>query len=104
MAGFYVSATQTTSGTVDDLTLDVQGPGGCIAQLTGALPMTYSNSTGLLTLLPSGTGVVTAAGGAALRVASSTCTQLPPTISNALTPPKVTATYPLGTGAVISSP
>jgi hypothetical protein len=104
VAGFYVPATQTSSGTVDDLTLDVQGPGGCTAQLTGALPMTYANSTGQLTLLPAGTGLVTAAGGAALLVASSTCTQLPPTVSNQLTAPKVTASYALASGAIITSP
>jgi hypothetical protein len=98
----YVPATQTTYGTADDITLDAQGPDGCTAQLTGAVSMTYTNDTGSLTLVihaALGGNEVNVGGGAGLTVASSTCKQLVPVNS-----PDLSASYPLGTGLIITSP
>jgi hypothetical protein len=100
--GFYEPATQTTGATIDNLTLDAQGPGGCTATLTGALPVTYTNGTASLTLLPNGPEVGT--GGALLDEASSTCSQLQIRSPENSFTPDVSANYTLGSGMVITSP
>jgi hypothetical protein len=98
----YDADTQTTTGTVDDVTLEVVGPGGCTDTMTGALSMTYANGTGALTLLPAGPGV---GGGSVLQDASSsTCSQLRPLGPANTRTPQASASYALGPGVVVTSP
>jgi hypothetical protein len=97
----YDPGTQTTEGTVDDVTLDVAGPGGCTATLAGALSMTYANGTGALMLLPTGPVL---SNGDLLLDTSSTCSQLPPLGPENSRTPQASASYMLGPGAVITSP
>lgn len=110
-ANFYDPATQTTSGTLDNITLDFQGPGGCTAQVTGgagagtgAAEMSYSNATGSLTLKTAG-GFTNVSPGGALRIVNSHCDLWPDASTNRLTiPPALSMSYPLGSGTVITSP
>lgn len=54
--GASYDGSDVTTGTIDDLQLDVVAP-GCNATLTGSLDATYTNSTGALTVVPNFTVV-----------------------------------------------
>lgn len=47
----YDDATGVTTGTIDNIVADITGP-GCIAQVTGMVDATYTNSTGELRIVP----------------------------------------------------
>jgi hypothetical protein len=54
--GASYDGSDVTTGTIDDLQLDVVAP-GCNASLSGSLDATYTNSTGTLKVLPNFTVV-----------------------------------------------
>lgn len=54
--GASYDGSDVTTGTIDDLQLDVVAP-GCNATITGSLDVTYTNSTGVLRVLPNFTAV-----------------------------------------------
>ena len=45
------AGTGVTTGSIDDIVADITGP-GCIAQVTGSVDVTYTNSTAELRVLP----------------------------------------------------
>jgi hypothetical protein len=49
--GASYDGSDVTTGTLDDITANISGP-GCEAVVTGSVNATYTNSTGVLTVLP----------------------------------------------------
>lgn len=54
----YDATTGTTTGTISNIVADISGP-GCIAQVTGQVDATYTNSTAELRVLPNFTLLIT---------------------------------------------